>query len=378
MSLQRTQNDLIRLKQLYDDGDLPGIMAEPHGLFFLKLRSLERTEPLRFVAGRAAIEVQGRRNTDILRALFLSELDEATLDASIGALYNENAADRAQRAERLVPELIKVRTLDWGGIRSNDINRHIVDRYVKKIENFDELERAIETQLAPSVRGFTLSSWFNTWTSFLIEAMFNDHPDVLPAVGQIKMVDFFWKELPFDLKVTYFPAAYLQEQRKARELSGKEVTQLKAIARRFKLPFDKTREENELQLDLLTLLGESSDERVQSELAEFRATRRAILQAAAQDKRALIRWLYQRQGDQRFDASNRLFVVLVDPDNLEESWKLKRDLPLLKREIDRYLSQNTLDKTAMAVEWQFRSQTYRTYADLLFITKSPVTTAEVT
>jgi hypothetical protein len=39
----------------------------------------------------------------------------------------------------------------------------------------------------------------------------------------------------------------------------------------------------------------------------------------------LMKWLYEEQGLRRFDAANRFFIILIDSNNLEESWKLKRN-----------------------------------------------------
>ncbi|MFM6785038.1 MAG: hypothetical protein ACKPKU_28635, partial [Dolichospermum sp.] len=56
-----------------------------------------------------------------------------------------------------------------------------------------------------------------------------------------------------------------------------------------------------------------------------------IINETLQQPPELLRWLYENQGSQRFDTSNRLFLVLVDSNFLEDSWKLKRDFSLLKR-----------------------------------------------
>ena len=56
-------------------------------------------------------------------------------------------------------------------------------------------------------------SWYNHWTSIIIEDIFKDHANVLPAVGLVKKIDFFVRDVPFDLKVTYLPEGYLKEKR---------------------------------------------------------------------------------------------------------------------------------------------------------------------
>ena len=72
----------------------------------------------------------------------------------------------------------------------------------------------------------------------------------------------------------------------------------------------------------------------------------------------------------RFGAENRLFLVLIDNDNWDNSWSLKRNINLLRPKIMGYLdsfsSENIED---MKIEFTFKSLLYTTYADILFIIK---------
>ena len=52
------------------------------------------------------------------------------------------------------------------------------------------------------------------------------------------------------------------------------------------------------------------------------------------DPQHLAIWMYEHQGPQRFGSDNRFFVVLVDKENLENSWKLKRDFNFIFSKID--------------------------------------------
>ena len=60
------------------------------------------------------------------------------------------------------------------------------------------------------------TSWYNNWTSYLIESIFKHHTKVISAVGEIKSVDFFINDIPVDLKVTYFPNQYMNDKLKAK------------------------------------------------------------------------------------------------------------------------------------------------------------------
>ena len=51
-------------------------------------------------------------------------------------------------------------------------------------------------------------------TTIGLEDIFKEHANVIPAIGQIKKIDFFVNDKPFDLKVTYLPEGYIKEYRK--------------------------------------------------------------------------------------------------------------------------------------------------------------------
>src|SRR5208337_5013298 len=123
----------------------------------------------------------------------------------------------------------------WGGLHQNSLEKTIVDNYVKKIPNYDRLNEAIEHELYSSMRGYVLCSWYNHWTSIVIEDVFKDHVNVLPAVGLVKKIDFFIKDIPFDLKVTYLPEGFLAQDRQQSGLRP-ELTLLKRAARQFNIP----------------------------------------------------------------------------------------------------------------------------------------------
>lgn len=79
--------------------------------------------------------------------------------------------DRLLQEDYLVDQLSRLQYFDWGGSFGNSLEKNIVDNYVKKIE----------TELFSSLQGYTLNSWYNHWTSILIEDIFKDHTNVLPT-----------------------------------------------------------------------------------------------------------------------------------------------------------------------------------------------------
>ena len=107
--------------------------------------------------------------------------------------------------KQLVSELFKLKYFGWGDYQ-NDLNKLLVSRYVKVYKSYDQLISKFEKEIHPLVQSYVLNSWYNHWSSILIEHIFRSHKSVLPTVGQIKSVDFFINDIPFDLKVTYLPS----------------------------------------------------------------------------------------------------------------------------------------------------------------------------
>ena len=86
--------------------------------------------------------------------------------------------------------------------------------------------------------------------------------------------------------------------------------------------------------ELLTRISERTDAESKKFIKEFKADRWKIVEDTIKDKKSLIKWLYEEQGERRFDAANRLFLVLIDKENMEDSWKMKRNIELLGDEVN--------------------------------------------
>jgi hypothetical protein len=202
-----------------------------------------------------------------------------------------------------------------------------------------------------------LCSWYNHWTSIVIEDIFRDHASVLPAVGLIKKIDFFVNGVPFDLKVTYFPEGYIKDCRRADDRRP-ELTLLKQWARKKSVPFSGDLPESRLLSDLWR----------KALLAQLSGFRQQLIRDAQVDPSRLIRWLYENQGVRRFDASNRLFLVLVDTSDFFESWKLKRAKPLLEVGITDYLD-SASDSPGRTLAFDWEGISYTVVSDAIVITK---------
>lgn len=127
-------------------------------------------------------------------------------------------------------DLYHIDTYEWGGDQNNSLDKHLVSRFVKVISSYNDLQSK-QTEIQANAWNYVRTSWYNNWTSYLIESIFKHHTKVISAVGEIKSVDFFINDIPVDLKVTYFPNQYMNDKLKAK-LNGKsELSWLKLKAK---------------------------------------------------------------------------------------------------------------------------------------------------
>ena len=360
--------DFNTAKKWFKKDRIRDLAESSEGLRFLKLRSLARRKYLDCLFSAAAIDPTSSRVGDLFREAFeTAALDDLTIDKTIKAIYEAEREQRRNCEDELVNQLYRLEVFDWGGLHQSNLEKAIVDNYIKKIRDYDQLSCSIENEIHNSMRGYVLCSWFNHWTSIIIEDIFRDHPSVLPAVGSIKKIDFFIKGVPFDLKVTYLPEGYIKHCRKTAKKKP-ELTLLKKWARRHNVAFSKCLSDNRILPDLWNKASDHPSAESLELLSELSDFRKQLINAAKSNPETLIQWLYENQGERRFDASNRLFLVLIDCSNFFLSWKLKRAKPLLDSEISSYLD-GISSFPGRTLDFNWEGTNYTVVSDAIVITK---------
>lgn len=361
-------------KKRYESEQLEEFNTDSIGLLWLKTKSISRKELIaEFVEQNnlSLDETTLAKQFVELFSLLCGDIKSShqLLDSFIRAKSEEQAAQTDTK--QLVSELYKLKNFDWGGDYRNSLDKYLISRYVKVLNSYDTLLSKFETEINVAVQGYVLNSWYNHWTSILIEFIFKSHPLVLPTVGQIKSVDFFVNSIPFDLKVTYLPAEYIKFKRKEKGLPV-ELTFLKTQATKANIPFDKKAKDSDIYHEITERMKDKNDEFCHSVLNTLRNEKLQILKDAQSNPKMLATWLYENQGEMRFGSENRLFLVLVDSDDFNNSWKLKRNLDLLKPVITSYLDnfQNKkLDDLKINFQYGGKAQTFNSLADVIFVIK---------
>lgn len=353
------------LKSLYDSDNFINLVKEQDGIYWLKLKSLSRPELLRSLSKNLGLDISNVTNRQLFQYLFEQSFDISTVHKFIRETYESDRVSRKQNEDYLISQLYKMKVFDWGGLYQNNLEQTIVNNYVKKIMDWDVLNSSIENELHYSLKGYVQCSWYNHWSSILIEDIFKDHPSVLPTIGLVKKVDFFIYDFPFDLKVTYFPDGFMQQLRKKAGLRP-ELTELKRFCKSNAIWFDTNQRDNNLFSELLMKIEETQLTSARDFLTEFKQTRLDLIQKSLENPVELMIWLYENQGVRRFDSANRFFLILINGNNLEESWKLKRNKDLLTSKIHSHLdNMNNLTISNLKLDFLWNGNNFTTYADLL-------------
>lgn len=363
-------------KKLHDSDNLFDFNFDKFGLLWLKVKSITRKgvisefiETYNYQLTETSLNKQFTELFDLL----CNDIDLSHDNLDNFIISKNTLALNELDIESLVNELYKLTNFDWGGDYQNALDKYLVSRYVKANKSYNWLVSKLDTEIAQAVKGYVLNSWYNHWTSMLIEHIFKSHELVLPTVGQIKSVDFFINNIPFDLKVTYLPVNFIKKQRNIAGLKP-ELTFLKQRAREIGISF--VNNDTNLYYQLTEKMKDKGDILSLQTLSELRDFRLNLIEQVKQNPHLLAQNLYEEQGEMRFGAENRIFLVLIDKSDFENSWKLKRNIELLKPSIKSYLDSFTsknIDNLHLSFykkgKPQQFPQKYDTLTDVLIIEK---------
>jgi len=266
----------------------------------LKLSSIPLPH-LKILALKLGVSNKGSA-TEIIKRILEMKHDEKAIDEFIKQKYAKRVEERRSMIsdEDLKKELMKVKTFSWGVVQGQ-LDQKIQAEYVRRIVRYEDLINRVKAKLHDDVTKYVICTWFNHWTTVLIEEHISTHSRVIPTIKSVKGVDIFFDGQPFDLKVTYLPREY-------------------KVVDAIRNPY------------------------------------------------GLAEWMYENQGAQRFGADNRLFIVLLDKDNPERSWELKRDFSLVLEKIDNFFNKETVSKRDEII-FTFGRKTYTAVTKVLIITK---------
>ncbi len=353
------------LLKLYKNNEFREIDNSPDAKKFYLLRSLSKKQTLR----NFCLEFSVDEDLDSIL-----ENQEITEEDIIKYVRKEFAPKTDVEIGLIEAELNKMQNFDWGGSAGNNLEKNIVNNVIKKTLKYDEIEKALAGPIQRSVYGYTMNSWYNHWSSIMIEEIFNSNQKIIPTIDLVEKIDFFINGIPFDLKVTYFPEELLKKEiaDKLKETFGSksELTCCKKLAKEIGIAIPKDLENRALTICLQNLFNESVNPKATEFMTKLGAIKNQVFDDYISHPNDLIVWLYENQGEMRFDAANRFYVVLIDKEKPFESWKLKRNVSLIKSGVNVKLDSfdnNKLNKVSFY--WYKDGKTYECYSEMLFIYK---------
>ena len=353
--------------ELFNQSKMNELAGSEDGIRFLLLRSLSRSDILRRLAEKCGYDLQKTSARELLPKLYQNSISILKIKSFIKSEYNLERKNRLVTEPQLIHELYQIKEFDWGGLHQNNLEKNIVDNYVKKISDYNRICQAIDEKLFPSLRSYTLCSWYNHWTSIIIEDVISDHKDVIPAIGKIKQIDFFLQDVPYDLKVTRFPEEYIALRRKEMQLRP-ELTLLKQMCRQYSISISQEMSSSRLLEDLWKKISDHPSRDAQKLIRELANFRMQQLRLAINDPLPLIKWYYENQGERRFDASNRLFLILVDSRDFFNSWQLKRAKDMIWRKVHSSLSK-IVNSGGKKIVFPWNGSLYSAISDVIFVVK---------
>lgn len=173
----------------------------------LKLSSIPVSQ-LRELALSLDIDGTGR-GVDLIKRLLVHPINEKVVNKFIEQKFAESTQRREAMisADDLKVELMKVKSFHWGVVQGQ-LDQKIQAEYVRRFVRYEDLLNSVKVQLHQDVTDYVICTWFNHWTTVLIEEHISTHPKVIPTLKNIKGIDIFFDGQPFDLKVTYLPRDY--------------------------------------------------------------------------------------------------------------------------------------------------------------------------
>lgn len=361
------QDNFEKWDKAFRQQNLYAFNHEQNGLLWLKVRAVCRSKQIKqfilennLTLKADTLALQNKELFGLLENVpdAMQRLDVFLRKSSYEWYRNMGVDD-----EKLKEDLYKVKHYAWGGDQNNSLDKYLVGRYVKVLSSYDEL-LAKQGEIASNSWNYVQTSWFNNWTSYLIESLFKQHERVVSAIGEIKSVDFFVDNLPIDLKVTFFPAQYMDEKLKEK-LGNKELTWLKKQAKTANVSVDRTFSKSQQMYALQAKLEEIGRGDI---IEELKSKRKEVVMEAQNNPMELIRWLYSNQGEMRFGAENRLFLILVDSSDMSQSWAMKRAFSLIEPKVKTYLD-TFRENSLKEINFTFQRNNYKSLADIIFVIK---------
>lgn len=161
-------------KSLFENDRMGEITRSREGLLWLKVKAITRRKLMNDYCATAHPRLVGKSLKEQSRHLYAELLTDAEkahmdLDRHMKSIAPVRPPGEIQK---IASELYKMQYFSWGGDYSNALDKFLVDRYVKAYESYETIEQMLETEIPVAVNGYVKCSWYNHWSTILIENLF--------------------------------------------------------------------------------------------------------------------------------------------------------------------------------------------------------------
>lgn len=358
--------------------DLEAFTSSEEAKLWLKIHSIAKRDVMNGFLKKYNISLSSKKIEDMARELY-AKVKDTDIDLWNNKLdsyfYEENKKQFDElNVDQLEQDLCLIQHFKWGGDQNNSLDKYFVSHYIKSIRSYQTLKDKLAAEALPIVENYVLASWYNHWTSIIIEHFFKQHKKVLPTIGQVKSIDFIIDGIPFDLKVTYLPSGKwyqkdLEKYLTSQGLPKTELASLKKFAKLAKIKYS-AQSANDQHFQILKLLENNDKVLYKQAKEELEKIRDATIEYATSNRKDLAIKLYENQGDPRFGSENRIYLILIDRNDIGNSWEMKRDFKRLKTEINKYLDEfDAKNLNKMKLKFNYGGRQYSTHADVIFVIK---------
>lgn len=338
-----------------------------NGLLWLKVRAICRSKQLRQFIQENKIELTSKKvsekNIELYDILEKRSDAMSILDTFLRCLNHEWYTEMGVDIDKLKEDLYRIQYYSWGGDQNNSLDKYFISRYVKVLSDYKELENK-HAEIGVNAWNYVQNSWYNNWTSFVIESLFKRNQRIISAVGEIKSVDFFIDDFPIDLKVTFFPSQFM-EQKLKKIFEKSSISWLKGRCKEAGIYCDKNSSVTQQFYTLSEKIKEANRIDILNELDN---ARHQVINDAQSNPVELMKWLYENQGEMRFGAENRIFLILADTKDLSQSWKMKRAFSIIEPKVNQYIAEFS-SSSLKTIEFEYKKKKYTALADILFIVR---------
>ncbi len=175
----------------------------------LKLRGV-KSDDLKELARILGIDAKGTVSNLIKK---LINVPQNKIDEFIKRKYQTQIKERQKLIydEDLKKELLKVKEFRWGVVQGQ-LDQKIQIEYVRRFVRYEDLISGVKSKLHDDITHYVIATWYNHWTTVLIEDHISQHSRVVPTLKNNFGVDIFFDNQPFDLKITYLPKDFTLER----------------------------------------------------------------------------------------------------------------------------------------------------------------------